>query len=359
MADYGAGASGAASGATAGASIGTAILPGWGTAIGAGAGAIAGGIAGLFGGGGSKTSSGYTLPPAYEAQLLSYFDSAQQNYAQQLSQIQSAMSAFRNKISLLDKGIAGTIPPKELTSQLAQHNAQLANALGMSAEDLVSNGFINEDDKSTLDQMRALSDSGNTYTDPQLQNQLNDQRAQLNQTLAQQGASPAARAQALAQFDRDAQQQIFARSQNLKQTQSSLLGNTLNASLGAKNQGFNQAVGAFGVGQNQLQYVQNSLLNRGSLANMGLQGFLAGNQAVNNQIGQQGALFNQVGQFKLSGETKNNIKKGAYNSNSAFSRDPNFDYRAIQEAERKKKESQIAFFKGGTASGGRLGGVLV
>jgi len=327
--DLGNGLQSTAAGAATGAAAGS-VVPGIGTAIGAAAGGIISGIGSLFGGG-SQTQQGYTLPPAYEAQLLSYFDQSQNSMQGQMSQLQQIMGAYQQKIQTLDAGIQGTMPPAQMTQALAQSNMQLAQSLGMSGQDLVKNGFMSSADAQTVQQMQDLTNQGNMYTDPSLQNQLQDQRRQLDQNLTSQGASPATRAQALAQFDRSAQEQMFQRSQDLKTTQSSLLSNTLQASLGAKMQGFNMATNSLQAGQGQIGQVQQGLGLQAGLAQQGLQGMLSGQQQQQNIMGAQGQLFNQLGQFKLSSLTSSNLKPGATNAyipQNQFATSPNFNYTA-------------------------------
>ena len=307
--------------------IGAAVLGGAATVataggasplLAAGLGA-AGSIAGAFSSGQSTTSSsGYTLPPEMELQMFQQFNQTQQSLGQYRDQIGSAMNALQSKLSTLDQAIAGTIPASDATKMLAQHNSDLASSLGMSAEEMVKNGFMTEDDAKTLQQMRSLTDQGNVFQDPQLQHQLQDQRKQLDSQLATQGASPATRAQALSQFDRQAQEQMFSRSQELKSSQSNLLANTLQSSLGARQAGFNQALQGYQAGQSQLGFVQNTLNQQGQLGLAGFQAGLQGTQAQGALAQNQFGNFQQLGTFKLSNDFKRLMQSGAVGPGSLY-----------------------------------------
>lgn len=265
--------------------------------IASGAANVAGAVTSAFSG--SSTTSGFTLPPAYEIQLINYFDSQQKAIAGQQTNMAGIMKGFQDKMSALDGILNGSLPSAAGMKQLTDANMSLASHLQMSGEDLVANGFMSKDDVSTLQQLRDLN-SAPQVTDPQLQQQLSDQRARLNQDLMRQGASPAIRAQALAQFDRDATAQTFQRSQELKTSQAGLLTNTLQASINARTAGFNQAVGALNAGQGQVVAGTNQVGASSTLANTKLSGTISGQQEETalSQAGQE--EFNQLGKYKLS-----------------------------------------------------------
>ena len=65
-----------------------------------------------------------------------------------------------------------------------------------------------------LDNLKTMEASN--WVDPAVQHQQEDQRRQLQQDLQRQGVSPAGQQAAMTQFDRGAQDQLFARSQDLK-----------------------------------------------------------------------------------------------------------------------------------------------
>jgi len=286
--------------------------------VGAIAGAV-GAVAGAFSSGSSQTSSsGYTLPPELELQMFQQFHQTQSGLEQYRQQIGSAMNALQAKLDTLNQAIGGTLPAADATKMLAQHNSDLASSLGMSAEEMVKNGFMTEDDAKTLTQMRSLTDQGNIFEDPQLKNQLQDQRRQLDQQLAQQGASPAMRAQALSQFDRQAQEQMFSRSQELKTSQSNLLSQQLQSSLGARQAGFNQALQGYQAGQSQLGFVQNTLGQQAGLSNQGFQAGLQGAQAGSSLAQNQFGNYQQLGTFKFSNTAKNLLSSGAIGPGSVY-----------------------------------------
>jgi hypothetical protein len=299
--------SGALGGASSGASLGTALFPGVGTAIGAAVGGIAGGLGGAFGSSGSKTTSGYSIPPEYELQYIQQFQTQLGQMQQAYQQVQSLASAFSTKIDALNSIIGGG-DKNEALQALQQSNYNIAQGLGMSGEDLVKNGFMTAADKADVDKMSQLAGSPDQLVkDPALEQQINQQRAQTTLDLKRQGASPAAIAQALQKYDMAAEQARFQRSQDLKSTGLNQIGQVISTRAGLRQQGFGQAQNT--LNQN-LGFTGQALGLLGS--NYGQQ-LSAQNQALTMQSqirGEQTNAFTTMGQFKFSPYTSRAIESG-------------------------------------------------
>jgi hypothetical protein len=167
------------------------------------------------------------------------------------------------------------------------------------------------------------------WEDPALKHQPESQERQLQQDLQRQGVSPAGQQAALTQFRQNSQDQLFTRSQELKNQMTqrgsmqlgaagsafgqsvSGIGAGAGLQLQAQNQGFNQAMQGYGALQSQLQAGQQGI---GALAQLGGQQFSAGQSslAFSRQLNADPmSMYSELGQFKFSGDAKNAIKSGA------------------------------------------------
>lgn len=307
---------GAVTGAAGGASVGTAISPGIGTAIGAGVGAVAG----LFGGGGgSSQSSGYTIPPEMELQLVNYFQTAMTQLSADHKNITALGDAFAAKLDTLSKAMTGSIPSDQAVQTLAAHNMQIATNLGMSADDLISHGFMTAGDAEQIQKLKDLQTEDYSSIDPAFTQKLADGRAQLDQELRRQGASPATRAQALAQFDRDAAAQKFSHGQELKTTQAGLIAGTLQAGQASRAMGFQEVVNSLAAGQGEINMARQGYSSLTSMAQTELAGGLTVTKAGQDTTKAGMDLYSNLGQFKLSNDTKNLMESGLIGPGSVFS----------------------------------------
>lgn len=273
--------------------------------LGAIAGGVLGGVAGAFGGGGgSSSSSGYTLPPEYELQFLQQMQQNLDYTQQQYQQSNDLYNTFNDRLNLIQGAMSNTIPSNEALAQMRQSNISLAQQLGASAEDLVKNGFITKDDQAHLqDYQNAVQGK---LEDPGLKQQHLEQRRQLQQDLARQGVPPAQQQIALQQFDQNSRSEMFNRSVGLAQG----IAGGLNLSSALRQQGYNQALGSNQNLMGQLGFAQQGL---GQMANFGQMGYQAGMGNLQYQLGLQNQANQQyttLGQFKLSGTTKDAIKSG-------------------------------------------------
>lgn len=277
-------------------------------AIGAGVAGLGDAIGGLFGGGGgSSQKSGYTIPPEYELQFLQQFQNQFSQMQSDYQTIGAAYNAYNDKIGALNNIIEKGYSPENFQA-IQQSNFQLGQTLGMDAQTMAKNGFITSKDQQDMQYMQGLIQGhGQGGTKNQaLEDQIGNQKRQLEQDLARGGVSPAQRAGALAQFEQSANQQRDQNSQQEFGQMSQLLAQRS----GLRQQGYNQAT---------------NTLNQGM--NMGNQ-YMAGYQQLGqNYAGQQNAAqnmlqlqqglrgeanqnFQLLGQMNLSKTTSNFIKGG-------------------------------------------------
>lgn len=290
--------------------IGKLVGMGAGAGIGSlfgnpGVGAALGGAAGsMFGGGGSSSSSGYTLPPEYELQFLNQIkDNLSQTQAQ-YGAVNNLYNTYSQRLDTIYGAMQSTIPSDQALQSMRQNNVDLANQLGASAEDLVKNGFITKDDQQHLQDYQNAAQG--KLEDPGLKQQHLEQRRQLQQDLARQGVPAAQQQIALQQFDQNARSEMFNRSVGLSQG----IAGGLQLSQALRAQGYNQAMGSSQNLMSQLGFAQQGLNNLNAL---GQSGFQAGMQNQQYQLGLQNQANQQyqtLGQFKLSGTTKNAIQSG-------------------------------------------------
>lgn len=258
--------------------------------------------------GGGSEQSGYTLPPEYELQYIKNFQQQMQQMQEDYAKVQSLAQSYSQKIDALNSLIGGGDKAEGLKA-LQQSNYNIALQLGSSSEDLVKNGFLTAEDKADVDKMSHLAGSpGEIIQDPALEQQIKDQRARTEMDMRRQGASPAAIAQGLQKFDIAANQARFQRSQDLRSTGISQIGQVVSTRAGLRAQGFGQAQST--LGQN-MGFTGQAL---------GLLGSNYSNQlnASNNALQMQQALrgegreaFTTMGKFMFSDRTQQFLSEGS------------------------------------------------
>lgn len=296
-------AQGAVAGGTAGASLGP---------VGAGIGAGVGALGGFLGGkGGQQVESGLTLPPALEAEMLKRSSQELQNLGSYIDQIGSVIDTYNTRINTIQQGLEGTIPSTELQRQLTENSANLALRLGANADELVANGFLDQDDIKRIEELDTIRSQ--EFVDQAFEQEFSQQRQALEQQLMRDGQSRAEIAQTLAVFDSQKAVERQQRGDILQQGAFQRGLAALSAQQGSRQLGFGLAQGALSAQQGILQNVQGVY---GTMANMQTGAAQLGMAGIQNQAGlgqlQQG-LFNQLGQFKFSGQTKSMLKNdGAF-----------------------------------------------
>lgn len=278
-------------------------------------GAVAAGVAGvgdavssLFGGGGgSSQKGGYTIPPEYELQFLQQFQTQLSQMQADYQTIGAAYSAYNDKVNALNNIIENGYSHDNFLA-IQQANFSLSQALGSDAQTLAKNGFLTEQDAKDMEYTKGLIQGHGQFgtQDKALEDQIANQKRQLEQDLARGGVSPAQRAIALAQFEQSANAQ---RSQNAQQVAGSM------SQLIAQRAGLRQ----MGYGQ-----AQSTLGGNMNLANQYMTGYQQLGQNYAGQLNaQQNALQMQqglrgeanqnyqiLGQMNLSRQTNNFLKGG-------------------------------------------------
>ena len=308
------------------------------------AGSIAQGVGSIIGGGGSSTSSGYTLPPELAMQMLNQFQTSLKNTYQQQQQNQQMMDLYNDRADVINSAISGSLPTAEAMKSLQQSSTQIAMMFGGNTMEAIKQGFLDKGsaeaaglikeqagqmqnfNQGILDNLKQMQSSN--FVDPALKHQQEDQRRQLQQDLQRQGVSPAGQQAALSQFDRQSSDQLFSRSQDLMNQTTQRAQMMIGASGSAFNQyasGISSAAGLQLQGQNQAynqamgQYGQFT----GALA-AGQQGYaglsaLQGNQFNLGQANLQTSrqlnadtqnAFNQIGQYQFNGDVSAALKAG-------------------------------------------------
>lgn len=275
------------------------------TAIGVGSAAV-----GLFSGifGNKKTEQGMTLPGfmGYE-----YIDQMSKNLEQinadmeKLSKLETYVNA---KYDMMDKAISGQILPQDMQKQLMDMNMGLATSLGMSAQELAANGFMTEDDVNDLNRLKELESEN--LTDPRLENQLKEQKAQLMADMQRSGASPQEITQALGRFERDAEETRFTRANELRQSQGSMIQTRMGLRQGTQAFGQQQVMTSMGANQGMLDNSNNAVNMMSNLTqgrvNTGL-AIGAQNSALRADANSQ---YTTAGQMKFDGGQKQYINQG-------------------------------------------------
>lgn len=285
-----------------------AAAPAIGALAGAG-GAIAGAVQG---GGSSSSSSGYTLPPEYELQFLQQIQQNLQYTQQQYGAVNDIYNTFQQKLDTIYGAMQNTIPSNQALQQMQQINVGLAQQLGMSAQDMVKNGFMTPDDQKHLQDYQDAAQG--KLVDPGLQQQHTEQRRQLQQDLARQGVPAAQQQIAMQQFDQNSRSEMFNRSVGLSQG----IAGGLSLSQSLRQQGYNQAMGSSQNLMAQLGFAQQGM---NQMANLGQMGYQAGMNNQQYQLGLQNQAnqqYQDLGQFKLSKGTQQLIAGGAVGPGSMY-----------------------------------------
>lgn len=280
------------------------------------AGAIIGGVAsGISALGGlfkknKKSSSGYTLPEAFQYDMIDNFEERMAQMQADLQKLDTMEQYFTQKMDMYQAAIDGQILDADVTKGLQEMNVSLIQSLGVSAQELADNGFLSSADMADLQALKELEAAD--YEDPRLKRELDEQKAQLLADMRRNGASPQEISQALNQFDVQAREAKFARSQELKQSQAGLISNRMGLRQGTIGQNIN-------IANNSI--AQTSGLLQSNLATIGFGSEMANNRLAGQssllQMGQglrqeQQLAYTNLGEFKFSGRGKDYARRKSY-----------------------------------------------
>lgn len=343
-----------------------AAIPGATAAAIGGAASVAGaGIsAAAGGGGGGGPQSQYYLPPELEVQYLDFFQNQLGQLQDMMAQNQSLQDVYNQRAEIAENASRGAIPSEQAMQQLTGTATNIAMLAGRDVEDLIKNGYMTELDRDLLSQsqqeLSALRNlEGQQATDPRIENQLKDQRRQLEQDLARQGVGPAQRAIALSQFERQASELRFSTSQELIQNQFQRGLGRLGAIGGISQQGlaarqFGQAQTGQAFSQLQAQALAGQQAAQG-YAGLLQQRFGIGQQGFQNQLGllsQQQGAYTTTGQFGFSKPTQQLLGAGAIGPGTLFqqtgvpTQGTGANLRNVQKAENRAFKDQTGLNAG-------------
>ena len=309
-----------------------------------------GAIGSLFGGG-SKQESGIKIPQEFEFEMLDSLSADLARSDEAMAQLDQIAQVFNQRMEVIQNSIDAQIPDNELQTQLRDTNIQLAQALGMSAKELAANGFMTEAEAADMEELDRLQSAD--LTDPRLENDLAEQKARLEQELRRGGASPAVRAQALARFEKDAEEARFTRSNALRNEQGQFIQNKIGIRQSIMGNNINQITGAIGTNQGLLSNYNNLNVQRANLAG---QSASMGQSIINSQNA-QGAYkqqsFAQLGEYKLSGAAKRVLREGGLGASNFDSYEQLQDYR--EQTEARMKEAARRRFRSVNPAGAAAG----
>ena len=313
-----------------------------------GFGALASGVGqamgGGGGGGGSPVAYDFTQSPELAMDFLNKSYEQMREIETERESLVNAYDSYINKIETIDQTIAAQLPPDEAVKQLAEANMNIVQYMNLGIDEAMQEGLISNWDKNVMEQraeqidkMTAETDlyrqqmqalESDTFEDPGLRNQLEDQRAQLQQQLRQQGYGPGAIAQRMAQFDREAEAAMFTRTEQLRSSKGERLTQALEASQVAggnlagllqsmqglpdqvRQQRMAMLANQLGINQDQLNQVNNLLTAKAGAAQQMVGAeqakAAAGEAARKAEMDLMGAL----GQTKLPGEARDALEAG-------------------------------------------------
>lgn len=268
----------------------------------AGAGLVAGVLEGIFGGSEQIDPSIKALPYEYEQSMLDNFNKGMEDLTKAGVTFENVTKEYTDRLDLIDAGLSNLLPAAEIQKRLAESSARIAEGLGLSAEQLVSNGFLTQEDIADMNQLKELDTKSSielAQSDPTIQRE----RQILTQQLMRKGVTGSALDQALRDFDVTSAEKIkvgkFERGTSLLSTRS-----------GLRQQGFNQATNSLGAVQGELGRIQNIYANQGQIAS---EKYAAGGTLANFQVGMVGTkqdLYDKLGKFNISDRTKGDLRTG-------------------------------------------------
>lgn len=330
------GSAAGAGGAAAGGGMG-GMMGGFGGMMGGGGGAAGQGamqmltgltdsftkVAGLWGAGGpfgEKDPNKLKLPPEYELQMLDYFQQTLDQYAMISQQNQQMIDIYNQRMDAASGLMSKTIPSEQALQTLTDTSSQLAQLFGGDAKALAESGFMDDYTKDYLAQaQKEYANIGTTNNaNPVLEQQIQEQQRQLDQQLARDGVPPAQRAIALQQLAQNANMSRFQANNEISTQRINALGNIQGNTLQARQTNYGLATQGYQNVLGQLNFAQQGINQLSSLYGSQYAANL-GNQAMQMQLAnapQQ--LFNNLGQYRLTGATRSAIGAGVVGPGSYY-----------------------------------------
>lgn len=346
----------------------TAGMAAAGAAVGGPVGAVVGGAVGFLGSmfskGGDETQQeqGMTIPYEMERSYTEYMLGSMQMLSQDYNRFATAATAYQGMTDALIESNKNNIPRDEAMRTVTDNQMILAQMFQGDAAAAIANGFMDADTakymglvdaegKNLRQELSALESA--EFKDPTLERDLQKQKADLEQRLQRAGASPAARAQALREFEQGATESRFQRSEELKtgktsrlisgaQSVSSLYGQAFNTGMQGKQFNLNQATTGFNMGQQAWQMGQSAISGQANLVgqgyNMQQQTYAVGAAARQ----EMGGYYDKAGQFAFSKQAKDYISK-RFSGMSA--QDIVNQERAAMQAKQQKERDRMKYWE--------------
>jgi hypothetical protein len=325
--------------------IGTAAAIGIGTTVASAATGIAGAAMAP-----EPESGRLALPPELELQFMEQSQRGLDVLNRDIQRTQSLERSFNQRMNTLDQMIQGTIPTEQAVNDLQNQTRELATAFGGDTQALIESGFLTDDIRTELEDLRALE--AEDFQDPELTRELQEQRSQLAQDLQRQGVRGAQFRQQMERFDQFAREEQFTRAEELRTGRTQRGVTRIQAGLGAREAGFQRALGGAQFGQSALEQLfgQRQTGVEGLFQTGGAR-LQAGQQAIEQRAGLTGQAqqqFGQMGQFNFSGQLRDALASGLVGPGSAFQQ-TGVASRDIDDLLRQRREQEEAI------SGRRLG----
>jgi hypothetical protein len=279
-----------------------------------------------------------TLPPELEMQFMDSMQASLKTIQEDYTKFNQAADHYRNINDNLISYNEGMMPEADFIKSFSEQQYNLAGLFQGDAKAAIEAGFMDDD---TAKYMGLIDQEGNNlrkelsaleasnFTDPALENDLQKQKQDLEKRLQQGGASPAARAQALRDFERGSTEARFTRAEELRtgKTQrlisgasavSSQYGQAFQTGMTGKQYNLNRASTGFQAGSQMLNQTQQMLSQQSQLSQTGysMSGSQVGvNQTLRNGMNQQ---FAQAGQYQFSQGAKQYLRSSASDPDSVL-----------------------------------------
>lgn len=277
-----------------------------GTIAAAGIGAVGGFAESIFGSG--SQVSGLEIPGAYEIDLLSTIDENITQIEADRARVAELAAAYETRTETYRGILEGTIPNTVALNALRDTSASIALNMGQSTQELVANGFLDQEDVDDLAALEKLDRED--FADPALEAKLAEQKARLEQELTRDGVGPSGIAQALTQFEQDAEISRFQRANELRRERGASINQRIGIRSGLREQGFNRATQGFSLLSSELNRIGSTA---SALQNMNQNQLSAGANLVSMNQALRGERFSQyqaLGEFDLSKNARRLIERG-------------------------------------------------
>jgi len=270
------------------------------------------GIAGAVLADGGGGEGRLKLPPELEVGFLDRSLEGLNQIDRDIARTGELEKNFNNRLDLLEGMINGSIPSEQAIQDLQKNTLDLAKAFGGNTQELIDSGFLTPEIAQELSDLRDLESKD--LQDPNLENQINEERRKLEQDLARANVGPAQRSQELRKFERAADEQRFSRAEELRTGKTSRGLQRIGAAQGARDAGFRESLASAGFSSSALdQLFGQRAQGVGALGSIAESRLNAGRQGLQDRSSLRGEgreTFEQFGRTEFSGRTKDALESG-------------------------------------------------